>query len=76
MNKEKEYMEVDKEVAEGSKTLDELAEETGVFDKPNRPVPVDEPEFNPDHGPEHTVPPEHDIPLDEAAEQVDKKEEK
>lgn len=78
MNKEKEYLEVDRGVAEGTKTLDELAEESGVFEKPARPVPVEEPVLSPEHedAPEHVVPKEHDIPLEEAAERLNENEEK
>ena len=74
MEKEKEYLHPDPGVTKGEKTLDELGEETGVFEKPKRPVPVEQPEMNPDHGPEHRMPKEHMVPLGEAAEGLEKKE--
>jgi hypothetical protein len=74
MNKKKEFLQVDPGVAEGTKSLDELAEEVGAFEKPKRPVPVEQPETNPDHGPTSRMPEEHMIPLEEAAEGLEKKE--
>ena len=56
MEKRKEYLEVDRGVAEGTKTLDELAEQVGAHKRPARPVGVDRPETNPDHGPVREMP--------------------
>lgn len=73
MEKEKEYLKPDPEVARGNKTLDTLAEELGVDKPPARPVPVEGPELNPEHGKEWTVPKEHQIPLEQAADELKKK---
>ena len=51
-----------------SEQVDEIAE-----DVKRNPVPKTEPDFSPDV-PEHEVPDEHDIPLEEAAKRLDEKE--
>lgn len=73
MENEKEYLQVDPGVAKGEKSLDELAEELGVDKPPNRPVEVTQPETNPDHGPEHELPEEHQVPVEEAIDKVKEK---
>lgn len=54
-------------------TPDEIIEQYGLDKPPARPVPVQRPELNPHHGPEHTMPKEHMVPLEEALEKLEQK---